>query len=96
MITWLCKFLRCKLSPLNESCSSEKQIISAETGYSQQSFVHFVRDAAYAFATSLHNIHRDLCHGVPGVCEAMRHVDHNDGLKVFEYLTNVTFKGKKI
>lgn len=96
----LCNFFmkyRCTLSPSTNSskskCNPTEQKVSSKTGYSQQSFVHFVRDAAYAFAISLHNMHLDLCDGRPGVCEAMSHVD---GLKVFEYMANVTFKGKEI
>ncbi len=93
----LFQFYSCSLNPSTlasrSSCDLINRRITTETGYSQQSFVHFVRDAAYAFATSLHNLHKKLCHGVPGVCEAMRHVD---GLTVYEHLKNVSFKGEYI
>ncbi|CAL8138068.1 unnamed protein product [Orchesella dallaii] len=72
-------------------CEPEKERITSEK-YTQQSFVHFVRDAAYAFAQALHDMHAELCAGVRGVCDKMQHVD---GLKVFERLQNVTFKDEE-
>ncbi|XP_035705596.1 metabotropic glutamate receptor 3 isoform X2 [Folsomia candida] len=69
-------------------CSPDLRI-SELNGYSQQPFIHFVRDAAYAFAYALHNMHAELCGGVPGVCPEMHHID---GPHLIEYLKNVTFK----
>jgi len=88
---------RCKLNATNSTkfnegyplCDSTLKI-SPSNGYLQQPFIHFVRDSAYAFAFALHNMHKDLCKGIPGVCDAMSHVDGPD---LMEYLKNVTFKG---
>ena len=70
-------------------CSAELKI-GQDRPFEQQSFVHFVRDAVYAFAYALHNLHRDLCGDFVGVCKAMEHVD---GDHLTEYLKRVSFKG---
>ncbi|KAK2726593.1 hypothetical protein QYM36_007438 [Artemia franciscana] len=55
---------------------------------SQVSFLHFVRDAAYVFAFALDSMHKDFCHGKPGLCEAMSHID---GIVLKNYIDNVSF-----
>ena len=77
---------------INNTCN-ETLKIRPTNGYSQQSFIHFVRDAVYAFAHALNNMHLDLCKGIPGLCPAMMHIDGNQTVK---YLKNVTFKGKHL
>lgn len=63
-------------------------------GYRQQRYLHFVRDAVYAMAQALHNLHAQLCGpGITGVCKAMEHID-GDVLRT--YLANVTFNGELI
>lgn len=63
-------------------------------GYRQQRYLHFVRDAVYAVAQALHNLHAHLCGpGFSGVCKAMEHID-GDVLQA--YLANVTFNGELI
>lgn len=63
-------------------------------GYRQQRYLHFVRDAVYAVAQALHNLHANLCGpGITGVCRAMAHID-GDVLRT--YLANVTFNGERI
>jgi hypothetical protein len=63
-------------------------------GYRQQRYLHFVRDAVYAVAQALHNLHAELCGpGNTGVCKAMEHID-GDVLRT--YLANVTFNGERI
>jgi hypothetical protein len=63
-------------------------------GYRQQRYLHFVRDAVYAVAQALHNLHVHLCgRGNTGVCRAMEHID---GDVVRTYLANVTFNGELI
>ncbi|CAL1298592.1 unnamed protein product [Larinioides sclopetarius] len=49
--------------------------ISESNGYRQMPALHFVRDAAYAFAHALSNVHKALCGGKPGLCEAMASMD---------------------
>ncbi|XP_014203479.1 metabotropic glutamate receptor 6-like [Copidosoma floridanum] len=64
--------------------------VSQETGFKQNKFAHFVRDAVYAVANALHNLYVDRCgRGHRGMCQAMRHID---GSTLIGYLANVTFK----
>lgn len=74
----------------NTSCS-EELAISPKNGFIQQAFLHFVRDAVYAFAYALNDMHLERCGGEPGLCDAMRHID---GPELIKYIGNVTFKGK--
>ena len=56
----------------------------------EQLYIHFVRDAVYAFAHAIHNLHRDACdgNGAPKLCPEFKRRVFRD-LK--EYLRNVTF-----
>ncbi|CAG7822927.1 unnamed protein product, partial [Allacma fusca] len=91
---------QCKLEDSNvtrfnqafNTCSSDLKI-GHQREYSQQAFVHFVRDGVYAFAYALHNLHQNLCgEGYIGVCQAMEHID---GVQIAEFLKNVTFKDEE-
>lgn len=73
--------------------ASERRI-SRETGYKQQKFVHFVRDAVYAVAYALHDLFVERCgREHQGMCEALQHID---GTILAKYLANVSFKGKDL
>ena len=56
----------------------------------EQLYIHFVRDAVYAFAHAIHNLHREACegNGAPKLCPEFKKRVFRD-LK--EYLRNVTF-----
>ncbi|UYV82324.1 hypothetical protein LAZ67_21001715 [Cordylochernes scorpioides] len=69
-------------------CSSSKRL-SAASGYRQVPSLHFVRDAVYAFAYALHNMHADKCGGKPGLCEELRSIE---GQELRKYIEKVTFK----
>lgn len=75
-------------APYNE-CQPDLSI-STSSGYRQQTYLHFVRDAAYAFAYAVRDMHRDKCGEVHGICKAMKEV--LDGRQLKRYLSNVTFK----
>ena len=53
-------------------------------------YLHFVRDAVYAYAHALHAQWADECNGIPGVCEKMR---NSDGSSLKFYLENANFTG---
>ncbi|XP_011307133.1 metabotropic glutamate receptor 3 isoform X1 [Fopius arisanus] len=73
---------RCNQSVNDTSCS--------ESGYKQQKFLHFVRDAVYAIAHALHDMQVNVCgKNHVGMCDKMRHID-GDTLSL--YLNAVTFK----
>ncbi|RWS32017.1 metabotropic glutamate receptor 3-like protein [Leptotrombidium deliense] len=88
---------RCKLpdstnTPFNDKyrhwCPDTKQI-SVSSGFRQTPTLHFVRDAAYAFAYALHDMHKEKCNGIAGLCPAMRNVD---GFQLKKYIEKVNFR----
>ena len=54
----------------------------------QDAKLEFVVKAVYALAYSLHNLHQDVCGGVPGVCPDLVPVA---GEQFLNYLMNVSF-----
>ncbi|XP_022250369.1 metabotropic glutamate receptor 3-like [Limulus polyphemus] len=68
-------------------CPTNKRI-SSSNGYTQTPSLHFVRDAAYAFAHALHDMHQNVCDGKEGLCERMRRID---GPTFKGYLQKITF-----
>lgn len=60
--------------------------------YAQVPWLHFVRDAVYAFAHALHNMWEARCEGRPGLCDAMAHSGHVHGHELFGHLLNVSFE----
>ena len=64
-------------------------------------WLHFVRDSVYAFAHALHDMWNRKCTN-KGICEAMGthdeggHHGHIHGEDLYEYLRNVSFKGRNI
>lgn len=58
--------------------------------YVQDSKMGFVINAIYAMAHGLHDMHKELCPGQTGLCEAM---DPIDGSKLLDYLLKTSFRG---
>ena len=54
----------------------------------QDAKLEFVVKAVYAMAHALHNLHQDVCDGVPGVCPELVPVV---GEEFLNYLMNVSF-----
>lgn len=52
--------------------------------------VPFVIDAVFSFAYALHNMHRNVCGAVQGLCSELRNLDRS---KLLFYLRNVSFNG---
>uniref|UniRef100_A0A3P9IYF1 Metabotropic glutamate receptor 1 n=1 Tax=Oryzias latipes TaxID=8090 RepID=A0A3P9IYF1_ORYLA len=63
---------------------------SLQENYIQDSKMGFVINAIYAMAHGLHDMHKELCPGQPGLCEAM---DPIDGSKLLDYLLKTSFRG---
>lgn len=71
-----------------ENCSG---LIPSEKYMQKMPSAQLVRDAVYAFATALNDIHRDKCGGEPGWCDAM---DSLNGNLLRQYLHKVKFHGR--
>ncbi|XP_037099986.1 metabotropic glutamate receptor 1 isoform X1 [Syngnathus acus] len=63
---------------------------SLQENYVQDSKMGFVINAIYAMAHGLHDMHREMCPGQTGLCEAM---DPIDGSKLLDYLLKTSFRG---
>ncbi|KAM6915770.1 metabotropic glutamate receptor 1 isoform 1-T1 [Xenentodon cancila] len=63
---------------------------SLHENYIQDSKMGFVINAIYAMAHGLHDMHKELCPGQTGLCEAM---DPIDGSKLLDYLLKTSFRG---
>uniref|UniRef100_A0A3Q3IHY9 Metabotropic glutamate receptor 1 n=2 Tax=Monopterus albus TaxID=43700 RepID=A0A3Q3IHY9_MONAL len=63
---------------------------SLHENYIQDSKMGFVINAIYAMAHGLHDMHKEVCPGQTGLCEAM---DPIDGSKLLDYLLKTTFRG---
>ena len=59
--------------------------------FRQQYYIHFVRDAVYAFAHALHNLHQDVCENFANdkLCPAFKEKVFTD---LAHYLANVSFE----
>ena len=62
------------------------------TNLPEMKYLHFVRDAVYAFAHALDALQKDACPGEVGVCERMR---NSDGSVLKQYLERVNFEGNR-
>lgn len=63
---------------------------SLHDNYVQDSKMGFVINAIYAMAHGLHDMHKEVCPGQTGLCEAMNPID---GSKLLDYLLKTSFRG---
>ncbi|XP_043924754.1 metabotropic glutamate receptor 1 [Protopterus annectens] len=63
---------------------------SLKENYVQDSKMGFVINAIYVMAHGLHNMHKTLCPGHEGLCDAMKPID---GSQLLEFLFKATFTG---
>ncbi|KAM4522389.1 metabotropic glutamate receptor 1 isoform 2-T2 [Odontesthes bonariensis] len=63
---------------------------SLHENYVQDSKMGFVINAIYAMAHGLHDMHKEMCPGQTGLCEAM---DPIDGSRLLDYLLKTSFRG---
>jgi Receptor family ligand binding region. len=73
----------------NRTCTGKEKLSHNNTAFENQ--LQFVSDAVMAFAHALNDMHKELCHGKKGLCEAMKPTKGSDLLK---YLRKVDFRGK--
>ena len=81
--------------PLSDSVSSalasSSVLLTGDeyiTHLKQDAKLEFVVKAVYALAHALHNLHQDVCNGLPGICSELEPVS---GEKLLNYLMNVSF-----
>lgn len=71
---------------------SGQERIGVDSKYEQEGKVQFVIDAVYAMAHALHNMQRDLCPDVSGICLEM---ELAGGKKLLKYIRSVSFNGER-
>ncbi|XP_037607127.1 metabotropic glutamate receptor 1 isoform X2 [Sebastes umbrosus] len=90
---WQYRF-QCRLAGHPQENKNFKKVCSGNESlhenYVQDSKMGFVINAIYAMAHGLHDMHKELCPGKPGLCEAM---DPIDGSKLLDYLLKTSFRG---
>nr|XP_026492229.1 metabotropic glutamate receptor 2-like [Vanessa tameamea] len=69
-------------------CTGRERLSAENTEFEAQ--LQFVADAVWAFVFAIRDMHRDVCGGKPGLCEAMRPVS---GPTLLRYLRQVRFIG---
>ncbi|GAB6022949.1 hypothetical protein CHUAL_007040 [Chamberlinius hualienensis] len=88
-----CKYPNSTVTPYNQhyktTCSGD-EIVTPEKGYVPESQLQFVSDSVMAFAHAFKNLHKDVCGGLSGLCDAMVPID---GTQVLHYLRLVNFTG---
>uniref|UniRef100_A0A3B5BEJ0 Glutamate metabotropic receptor 8 n=1 Tax=Stegastes partitus TaxID=144197 RepID=A0A3B5BEJ0_9TELE len=97
---WFAEFweenFNCKLGMHGKRPGSLKKCtglekVGRDSSYEQEGKVQFVMDAVYAMAHALHRMHRELCHGYPGLCPRM--ASNIDGKELLSHIRAVSFNG---
>ncbi|XP_076388894.1 metabotropic glutamate receptor B isoform X2 [Megachile rotundata] len=87
-----CRYPNASRTPYNQKytkpCTTKERLTKQNTAFEDQ--LQFVSDAVMAFAYAFRDMHRDLCHGKPGLCDAMK---PTKGTELLKYLRKVDFEG---
>ncbi|XP_055337563.1 metabotropic glutamate receptor 5-like [Paramacrobiotus metropolitanus] len=69
----------------NRTCTGRERLSQS---YKQDTKMGFVIDSIYTLAHGLHNMHHEVCNGVPGLCAEMQTIN---GSLLLDYLMDVNF-----
>ncbi|KAJ4432053.1 hypothetical protein ANN_20667 [Periplaneta americana] len=87
-----CRYPNSSPTPYNKKykneCNITERLHRDNTAFEGQ--LQFVSDAVMAFAHAFRDMHKELCHGRPGLCDAMKPIK---GTELLKYLRKVTFEG---
>ncbi|XP_015605289.1 metabotropic glutamate receptor 2 isoform X4 [Cephus cinctus] len=87
-----CRYPNASWTPYNQKytkpCTTKERLTKQNTAFEDQ--LQFVSDAVMAFAYAFRDMHRDLCHGKAGLCDAMK---PTKGTELLRYLRKVSFEG---
>ncbi|KAJ9585161.1 hypothetical protein L9F63_003052, partial [Diploptera punctata] len=87
-----CRYPNSSLTPYNQKykteCNITQRLHRDNTPFEGQ--LQFVSDAVMAFAHAFRDMHKELCYGRPGLCDAMKPIK---GTELLKYLRKVTFEG---
>ncbi|XP_067211682.1 uncharacterized protein [Linepithema humile] len=72
----------------NKTCTTKERLTKEDTAFEDQ--LQFVSDAVMAFAYAFRDMHRDVCRGKEGLCDAMK---PTQGTTLLQYLRKVNFEG---
>ncbi|PBC28293.1 Metabotropic glutamate receptor [Apis cerana cerana] len=86
-----CRYPNASITPYNKNytkfCTTEKRLTKQNTAFENQ--LQFVSDAVMAFAYAFRDMHKELCDGKPGLCDAMK---PTKGTELLKYLRKVDFE----
>ncbi|XP_076639912.1 metabotropic glutamate receptor B isoform X2 [Colletes latitarsis] len=87
-----CRYPNASETPHNrrytKPCTTKERLTSQNTAFEDQ--LQFVSDAVMAFAYAFRNMHRDVCHEKPGLCDSMK---PTKGTELLKALRAVEFEG---
>ncbi|XP_046679487.1 metabotropic glutamate receptor 4-like [Homalodisca vitripennis] len=87
-----CRYPNSSRTPHNQkytrACTTKERLTRDNTAFENQ--LQFVSDAVMAFAHAFKDMHRAVCKGRPGLCDAMK---PTKGPELLKYLRTVNFKG---
>ncbi|XP_020712388.2 metabotropic glutamate receptor 2-like isoform X2 [Athalia rosae] len=87
-----CRYPNASWTPYNQKytkpCTTKERLTKQSTAFEGQ--LQYVSDAVTAFAHAFRDMHKAVCHGKPGLCDAMK---PTKGTELLKFLRKVDFEG---